>query len=142
MTQLRPAHKTMAPVRRDQLQLLRLVCRACTLLGQPRNLFAGAWGASDGRTGKAGQAHARTLSHRLLRRLLQQIEARLEASLQARERGESEEDHGAPGGVRAAHGTRQARRSSSVSSCMRPTRGSSVPRVRTNSRGLPLRVGP
>lgn len=81
-----------------------------TLLGKQLNVGSGALVAIDGSTGKAVHAQARNLTQSKLQRLLPQIDARLEAYLHELERGDTEEDHGAPGGARAAHlhATREA----------------------------------
>jgi hypothetical protein len=65
---LRPAHKTSADVRQHTLQPLRQVCRACTLLGKPLALLAGALVAMDGSTCKAVHATERHVTRDQLQR--------------------------------------------------------------------------
>jgi transposase len=101
LKKLRPDHKTLAQVRRDHLQPLRHGCRAFTLLCKPQHLFSGALVAIDGSKCKAVNAKERHFTHSNLQRLLQQSDARIEAYLKERERGDTEADHGAPGGARA-----------------------------------------
>jgi transposase len=101
LKKLRPDHKTMANFRRDNLEPLRQVCRACTLLCKQLDLCSGELVAIDGSQCKAVHAQERTFTHSKLQRLLQQIDMRIEVYLQELERGDHEEDHGAPGGARA-----------------------------------------
>jgi transposase len=103
LKQLRPAQKTRATLRRDHLNALRQVCRACPLLCTPLDLLAGALVAIAGRTCTAGPAQERHCTPSKLQRLLPQIDAHIEGYLQALERGDTEEDHGTSGGARAEH---------------------------------------
>jgi len=132
---LRPAPKTLAHCRRDHRQPLRQGCRALPLLGKQLNVGSGALVAMDGSTGKAVHAQARHVPQSQLQRLLPQSEARLEASLPALERGDTEEDQGAPGGARAAHLPRPTGRPcSSASAALRPSRGNDATPGRRNAR--------
>jgi hypothetical protein len=129
LKQRRPAHKTMAHVRRDPLQPLRQVCRAFTRWCKPLDLLSGALVASDGSTCKAVQAKERHGIHRTLQRLLPPSEARSEASLQALARGANEDAQGAPGGARAEQlqaqiaALKQRQRRSQAFQAQLPTRG-------------------
>jgi transposase len=98
---LRPDHQTMATFRRDNLPPLRQVCRAVTLWGTQLALFSGALVALDGSTFQAVHATERHFPQSKLQRRLPQIEARLAAYRNELERGDTEADHGAPGGARA-----------------------------------------
>ena len=101
--QLRPAHKTMADFRPHHLAPLRQVCRECTLLCQPRDLFAGARVAIDGSQCNAGNAKERHFTQNTRKRLLPQIDQRVEGSLKALDPQDSHEAAGTPGGAVAAH---------------------------------------
>ena len=101
LKQRRPDQKTMATCRRDHYKALRQVCRACTLWGQQRDLFAGALVAIEGSQGKAVPAQERPCTQSQRHRLLPQSEAQIAVYLQARERGETAEEQGTAGGARA-----------------------------------------
>jgi transposase len=101
LKKLSPDHKTLANCRRDHLQPLRQVCRAFTLLCKQLDLFSGELVAIDGSKFKAVNAKERNFTRSKLQRLLPQIDERIEAYLQELERGDTEDDHGAPGGARA-----------------------------------------
>jgi len=103
LKKLRPDHKTIATFRRDNLQPLRRVCRVFTLWCKQLDLCSGELVAIDGRKFKAVHAKERHFTHRTRQRLLQQIDERIAAYLQELERGDHEEEHGAPGGARAEH---------------------------------------
>jgi len=78
LKQLRPDHKTMAMFRRDHLQRLRQVWRACTLLGKQLDLFSGELVAIAGSQCKAVNAQERHFTQSKLQRLLPQIDAPIE----------------------------------------------------------------
>jgi hypothetical protein len=101
LDKLRPDHKTIAKFRRDNLEPLRQVCRAFTLLCKQLHLFAGELVAIDGSTCKAVNAKERTFTQSKLQRLLPQNDAPIEGYLKELERGDTEEDHGTSGGARA-----------------------------------------
>src|SRR5262245_33068056 len=101
LKQLRPDHKTIATLRRDNRHAMRQVCRACTLLCKQLDLFAGELVAIDGSTGTAVHAQERHFPPSKLQRLLPQIDTHIEGYLKELERGDTEEDHGTSGGARA-----------------------------------------
>jgi hypothetical protein len=101
LKKLKPDHKTIAKFRRETLQPLRQVCRACTLLCKQLDLFAGELVAIDGSKCKAVHSKERTFTPSTLQRLLPQIEARIEAYLKELDRGADEDDQGTSGGARA-----------------------------------------
>jgi Transposase domain (DUF772) len=101
LKQLSPAPKPMAKFRRENLNAMRQVCRACTLLGTQLDLFSGELVALDGSTCTAVNATERHFTQSTLPRLLPPSEAQIEGYLKDLERGDSEEDHGTSGGARA-----------------------------------------
>ena len=98
---LRPAPKTSADVRQHTLQPLRQVCRACTLLGKPLALLAGALVAMDGSTCKAVHATERHVTRDQLQRRRGPSDQRGEDALAALDRRDTPEEAGPPGGARA-----------------------------------------
>jgi transposase len=100
---LRPDHKTIAGCRKHNLQPLRQVYRACTLLCQQLDLVAGERVAIDGSTCKAVNAKAHNCTSDKRKHRLQQIDQRVEGSLQALDGQDHQDDAGPPGGAVAAH---------------------------------------
>jgi transposase len=103
LKKLSPDHKTIAKFRRDNLNAMRQVCRAFTLLCKQLDLFSGELVAIDGSKFKAVNAKERNFTQSKLQRLLPQIEAHIEVYLKELERGDTEEDQGTSGGARAEH---------------------------------------
>jgi transposase len=103
LKKLRPDHKTIAKFRRDNLNPMRQVCRAFTLLCKQLDLFSGELVAIDGSKFKAVNAKERNFTHSKLQRLLPQIDAHIEVYLQELERSDNEENQGTSGGARAEH---------------------------------------
>jgi transposase len=73
-----PDHKTIAKFRGDNLNAMRQVCRAFTLLCKQLDLFSGELVASDGSTCQAVNAKERHCPQSKLQRLLPQIDAPIE----------------------------------------------------------------
>ena len=103
LKKLRPDHKTIAAFRTHNLQPLRQVCRACTVLCTQLHLCAGARGAIDGSQCKAVNAQARHFTPDKLTKLLAQIDQRIEGYLQELDGQDTQEDAGTPGGAVADH---------------------------------------
>jgi transposase len=103
LKKLRPDHKTIAKFRRENLNAMRQVCRAFTLLCKQLDLFSGELIAIDGSKCKAVHAKERNFTQSKLQRLLPQIEAHIEVYLKELERGDTEEEQGTCGGARAEH---------------------------------------
>lgn len=103
LKKLRPDHKTIAKFRRDNLNAMRQVCRAFTLLCKQLDLFSGELVAIDGSKFKAVNAKERNFTQSKLQRLLPQIDTHIEGYLKDLERGDTEEDQGTSGGARAEH---------------------------------------
>jgi hypothetical protein len=93
----------MAAFRQHNLKPLRPVCRACTVLCQQLDLFAGALIALDGSTCKAVTAKARHFTPDTRTTLRPPIDPRLEGSRQALDGQETPEEAGPPGGAVADH---------------------------------------
>jgi transposase len=99
LKKLRPAHKTMADLRKNNLQPIRQVCRAFTLLCKQLDLFAGERIAIDGSKFKAVNAKERNFTPDKLTRLLQQLDQRVEGDLEELDCGDTPDDAGPPGGA-------------------------------------------
>jgi hypothetical protein len=99
LKKLRLDHKTMADFRKHNLQPIRQVCRACTLLCKQLDLFAGELVAIDGSKCKAVNAKERHFTRGKLQRLHGQLDQRVEDSLAALDRRDPHEDAGTPGGA-------------------------------------------
>ena len=103
LKKLRPDHKMIAACRKHNLQPLRQVCRAFTVLCQQLDLFAGELGAIDGSTFNAVNAKERNFTQAKLAKLRQQIDPRIEGYLQELDGQDHQDDAGTPGGAVAAH---------------------------------------
>lgn len=103
LKKLPPDHKTMADCRKHNLVPLRQVCRECTVLCKPLDLFAGALVAIDGSKFKAVNAKERHCTQDKLTTLLQQIDQRVAGSLKALDGQDNEDEAGTPGGAVAAN---------------------------------------
>jgi transposase len=77
LKRLWPAHKTIADVRKHNLQPLRQVCRECTLLCKQLDLCAGELVAIDGSKFKAVNAKACNFTPDKLTNLLPLLSAKL-----------------------------------------------------------------
>jgi transposase len=99
---LRPDHKTIADLRKNNLVPLRQVCREFTLWCKQLDRFAGALVAIDGSKCRAVKAKERNFTPDKLTTLLQQIDQRVEDYLQELD-SQDQEEAGTPGGAVAEH---------------------------------------
>jgi transposase len=74
---LTPDCNTSADVRKDKLEPLRAVCRACTLLCNELELFGGDVVAIDGSTCKAVNNRTRTCTPKQLERALAEVDTKI-----------------------------------------------------------------
>jgi hypothetical protein len=99
---LRPAHQTLANVRRDPLESRRDVWRTLTRLCKQLDLFGGELVVIDGSQFRAVNATGRHVTTATLAQLMARIEARVAGSLNALEAADAQDEAGTPGGARAA----------------------------------------
>lgn len=102
LKKLRPEHQPIANCRRDHLESLREVWRACTRWGTQRDLFGGEVVASDGSTVRAVNAKGRHVTQATLEQVIAQIDARVAGYLKELEAADEHDEAGTPGGARAA----------------------------------------
>jgi Transposase and inactivated derivatives len=103
LKKLRPDHKTIAEFRKHNLEPLRQVWRAFTLLCKRLDLFSGEVVAIDGSKFKAVNSKERNFTKDKLKALLVRIEERLEAYLKELDRRDEQDDVGTSGGAHAEH---------------------------------------
>jgi transposase len=97
----RPAHKTMAHFRQNNLEPLRHVCRTFTLLCKKRDLCGAERVAIAGSKCRAVNAQARHGTQDKLTKRSVQIDEPIAAALKGLERSDAEEDRGTGGGAHA-----------------------------------------
>jgi transposase len=103
LKKLRPAHKTIAAFRKNNLKPIRRVCREFTVVCKQLDLCGGELVAIDGSKCKAVNAKARNFTPDQLAQLLVQIDQRIEGFLQALDGQDTQEEAGPPGGAVADH---------------------------------------
>jgi transposase len=97
----RPDHKTIANVRKSNLEPLRQLCRTFTRLCKKLDLFGAELVAIDGSKFRAGNSKERHFTQDTLKKLIVPIDERVAAYLKELDRGDDQEERGTGGGAHA-----------------------------------------
>jgi transposase len=103
LQQLRPAHTTLADVRKHNRKPLRQVCRTFPLLCKKLALCGAALVAIDGSQWRAVNAQERNCTQAKLQKRIAQIDERVEASRKDLDGQANAEEAGTPGGAVVDH---------------------------------------